>query len=177
MGYPVFPKPFIEETILSSLCLLGTLAIYWLCGGYFWTLVFSIVLCVSLLPRWIVIKNPTDNAEDEGLILGSGRSSEEGNGNPLQYSCPDNPMGRSQSQRWLSTYVGWCVSFVLLMLKHCQKLSKRQHIIVWVFVLLNCQGTLLLDTGTGNVDSKLGIIILFFRKTFVQRSKSRVNKP
>ena len=103
MGYPVFPKPFIEETILSSLCLLGTLAIYWLCGGYFWTLVFSIVLCVSLLPRWIVIKNPTDNAEDEGLILGSGRSSEEGNGNPLQYSCPDNPMGRGA---WQATVHG-----------------------------------------------------------------------
>ena len=32
------------------------------------------------------------SAGDLGLIPGSGRSSEEGNGNPLQYSCLENPM-------------------------------------------------------------------------------------
>ena len=32
------------------------------------------------------------NAGDQGLIPGSGRSPEEGNGNPLQYSCLENPM-------------------------------------------------------------------------------------
>ena len=31
---------------------------------------------------------------DRGLILGSGRSPGEGNGNPLQYSCLENPMDR-----------------------------------------------------------------------------------
>ena len=30
---------------------------------------------------------------DPGLISGSGRSTGEGNGNPLQYSCLENPMG------------------------------------------------------------------------------------
>ena len=34
------------------------------------------------------------NAGDWGLILGSGRSSGEGNDNPLQYSCLENPMDR-----------------------------------------------------------------------------------
>ena len=34
------------------------------------------------------------NAEDLGLIPGSGRSPGEGNGNPLQYSCLENPMDR-----------------------------------------------------------------------------------
>ena len=34
---------------------------------------------------------------DEGLILGSGRSHGEGNGNPLQYSCPENPLDRGAS--------------------------------------------------------------------------------
>ena len=29
---------------------------------------------------------------DAGSILGSGRSPGGGNGNPLQYSCPENPM-------------------------------------------------------------------------------------
>ena len=32
------------------------------------------------------------NAGDWGLIPGSGRSPGEGNGNPLQYSCLENPM-------------------------------------------------------------------------------------
>jgi len=32
------------------------------------------------------------NAEDLGSIPGSGRSSGEGNGNPLQYFCLENPM-------------------------------------------------------------------------------------
>ena len=32
------------------------------------------------------------NAGDQGSIPGSGRSLGEGNGNPLQYSCLENPM-------------------------------------------------------------------------------------
>ena len=32
------------------------------------------------------------NAENLGSIPGSGRSPGEGNGNPLQYSCVENPM-------------------------------------------------------------------------------------
>ena len=32
------------------------------------------------------------NAGDLGSIPGSGRSSGEGNGNPLQYSCLENPV-------------------------------------------------------------------------------------
>ena len=34
------------------------------------------------------------NAGDPGLIPGLGRSSGEGNGNPLQYSCLENPVDR-----------------------------------------------------------------------------------
>ena len=41
-----------------------------------------------------MVKNPPANAEDVGLIPGSGRSPGEGNGNPLQYSCLGNPMDR-----------------------------------------------------------------------------------
>ena len=39
-------------------------------------------------------KNPSANAGPMGSILGSGRSPGEGNGNPLQYSCLENPMDR-----------------------------------------------------------------------------------
>ena len=40
---------------------------------------------------------------DKGLISGSGRSPGEGNGNPLQYSCLENPHG----QRSLVGYSPW----------------------------------------------------------------------
>ena len=45
-------------------------------------------------PGGSVVKNPPVNAGDAGLIPGSGRSPGEGNGNPLQYSCLENPMDR-----------------------------------------------------------------------------------
>ena len=37
-------------------------------------------------------------AGDLGLIPGSGRSPAEGNGNPLQYSCLENPMDRGVTE-------------------------------------------------------------------------------
>ena len=39
-----------------------------------------------------VVKNLPANAGDLGSIPGSGRSPGEGNGNPSQYSCLENPM-------------------------------------------------------------------------------------
>ena len=41
-----------------------------------------------------MIKNSPANAGDMGSIPGSGKSPGGGNGNPLQYSCQDNPMDR-----------------------------------------------------------------------------------
>ena len=41
-----------------------------------------------------MVKASAYNAGDLGLIPGSGRSPGEGNGNPLQYSCLENPMDR-----------------------------------------------------------------------------------
>ena len=45
-------------------------------------------------PIGSVVKNPPTNAGDMGLIPESGRSLGEGNGNPLQYSRLENPVGR-----------------------------------------------------------------------------------
>ena len=45
----------------------------------------------------LVGKNPSASAGDvrgTGLIPGSGRSPAGGHGNPLQYSCLENPMDR-----------------------------------------------------------------------------------
>ena len=65
-----------------------------------------------------MVKNPPANggaAEDAGLILGSGRRPEGGNGSPLQRSCLENPMDRgawwvtvqrvAKSQTQLSTSI------------------------------------------------------------------------
>ena len=43
------------------------------------------------------------DARDAGLIPGLGRSPGEGNGNPLQYSCLENPMDRGA---WRATAHG-----------------------------------------------------------------------
>ena len=45
-----------------------------------------------------VVKNLPLNAGDAGSIPGSGRSPGEENGNPLQYSCLENPMERGAWQ-------------------------------------------------------------------------------
>ena len=42
----------------------------------------------------LAAKNPPANAGDAGSIPGLARSLGEGNGNPLQYSCLENPMDR-----------------------------------------------------------------------------------
>ena len=46
----------------------------------------------------LVVKNPPANARDVGSNPGSGRSPGEENGNPLQYSCLENPMDRGAWQ-------------------------------------------------------------------------------
>ena len=46
------------------------------------------------LPQWLINKESVCNAGDLGSIPGSGRSPGGGNGNPLQCSCPENPMDR-----------------------------------------------------------------------------------
>ena len=77
-----------------------------------WDWAFQVVL---------VVKNLCANAgdvRDAGLIPGSGRSTGGGHGNPLEYSCLENPMDRgawwamghriTESQawlKWLSTHI------------------------------------------------------------------------
>ena len=44
------------------------------------------------LPRWLSGKESACDAENLGSIPGSRRSPGGGHGNPLQYSCLENPM-------------------------------------------------------------------------------------
>ena len=51
----------------------------------------------------LVVKNPPASAGEAGSIPGLGRFPREGNGNPLQYSCLENPMARGA---WPAAVVG-----------------------------------------------------------------------
>ena len=55
---------------------------------------FPQISCHAGFPDGSDSKESGCNAGDPGLIPGLGRSPEEGNGNPLQYSCLENPMNR-----------------------------------------------------------------------------------
>ena len=54
----------------------------------------SRVIISTDLPGGSVVKNPPAKAGDVDSVPGLGRSPGEGNGNPLQYSCLENPLDR-----------------------------------------------------------------------------------
>ena len=60
-------------------------------------------LVAQMVKVALVVKNPSTNAGDPGSIPGLERCPGEGNGNPLQYSCLENPLG----QRNLAGYSPW----------------------------------------------------------------------
>ena len=64
-------------------------------------------------------KEPACDAWDPGSIPGSGRSPGEGLGNPLQYSCPENPMDRGA---WRAIVNGVAKSWTRL-----KRLSMHAH--------------------------------------------------
>ena len=67
------------------------------------------------------------NAMQPGLILVSGRSPEEGNGNPLQYSCLENSMYRGA---WWATVHGVPKSWTQLSDEHTCIQRKEKYKIV-----------------------------------------------
>ena len=85
-GTPSFPEIFVVFPDIFQCC--------------------RIVLCVTsylsyIFPGGSMVKNLPANAGDtgnEGLIPGLGKSPGEGNGNPLQYSCLENPLDRGAWQ-------------------------------------------------------------------------------
>ena len=71
-------------------------------------------ICQIGFPSSSAVKNPPTNAgdaEEVGSIPGSGRSPGEGNGNPFQYSCLENPMDRGT---WKVTVHGVAKSWTRL---------------------------------------------------------------
>ena len=78
----------------------------------------SICFLVLTPPATLVGKESAYNSGDLGSIPGLGRSPGEGNGNPLQYSCLENPIDRGA---WWATVHG--VTRVRHDLVHCLCLS------------------------------------------------------
>jgi len=68
-----------------------------------------------------VVKNPPANTGDVRSIPGLGRSPGEGNSNPLQYSCLENPMDR---RAWQTTAQGVTESDNSQLLKNNNKQKK-----------------------------------------------------
>ena len=63
-------------------------------------------------PWWLSDKESACDADDEGdvaSIPGSGTSSGGGHGNPLQYSCLENPMDRGA---WEATVHKFAMSWI-----------------------------------------------------------------
>ena len=89
-------------------------------------------------------KESACNVGDLGSIPGLGRSPGEGNGNPLQYSCLENPMDRgawwatvhgvAKSRIWLSDFTSlhstWNVHFFLV---GQYLLYMTLYVICWLF--------------------------------------------
>ena len=69
------------------------------------------------------VKASACNAEDLGLIPESERSPGEGNGNPLQYSCLENPM---DGGAWWAT-VHWVAKSQILLSNLTNLTVKKDH--------------------------------------------------
>ena len=72
-----------------------------------------------------MVKNPSANAGDLGLIPGSGRSPGERNGNPLQYSCLENPMDRGA---WRAADHGVTETHTCVLILSKKKNNNNEHI-------------------------------------------------
>ena len=107
-----------------------------MCGAFKWQnafdlrcklqiLFFHVLTCMCRgIPGGSEVKASACNAGDLASIPGLGRSPGEGNGNPLQYSCLENPMdggawwatvhGVAKSQTWLSDFTSLHFTSLLL---------------------------------------------------------------
>ena len=87
----------------------------------------------EIFPGGSEVKAFACNVGDLGSIPGSGRSSGEGNGNPLQYSCLENPM---DGRAWWATVHRVAKSWTRLKRLHLHFISPiMKRTSLWVLVL------------------------------------------
>ena len=106
LDFVCFPFPYISFASKWPMTLT-----YDLPGSVRPTLRFSNIYILLGFPCSSNGKESACNAGGLGSIPGSGRSSGEGNGNPLQYSCLEKPMDRGA---WRATVCGISKSWTQL---------------------------------------------------------------
>ena len=98
------------------------------------------------------VKASACNSGDLGSIPGSGRSPGEGNGNPLQYSCLENPMDRGA---WWATVHGAAKSQTLLS-DFTFSVPTKVHIVqtmVFPVVMYGCENWIIKKTEHQRTDA------------------------
>ena len=130
-----------------------------------WLLVASLVV--------LVVKNPppanAGDIIDKGSIPHQGRSPGEGNGNPLQYSCLENPMDRGT---WRGTFHGVVKSWTRLkrLIMHVNDVFAS----VWAVYNFELPGKTRKDYGCRRHATVLGIKIPRICTTLGQRETVRL---
>ena len=92
-----------------------------------------------MLPRWFN-NNLLANIGNPGLIPGSGKSPGGGHGNPLQYSCLENPIDRgawrasvhgvAKSQTWLSVHIVYIIYHMYVVILE-KEMAAHSSILAW----------------------------------------------
>ena len=117
-GYslPIFVFCFLDSAAFGWFSSFNLYAL-WTESYYFFRLLGSVGL-----PWWLSSKESVCNAGGSGSIPGLGRFPREGNGNPLQYSCQENPMDRGA---WRATVPGVAKSWTQL--KRLNTQAQQNH--------------------------------------------------
>ena len=87
-----------------------------------------IYICASF-PGGLDSKASACNAGNLDSIPGLGRSTGEGNGNPVQYSCLENPM---EGGAWWATVNG--------VIKSWTRLSDLTSLHIYIYICINLRG-------------------------------------
>ena len=137
-SYPPF-RLWVCESALNTFCSTALLGLFLHCPRWAWA---SQVM--------LVVKNLPTNAgdiRDAGSIPGSERSSEEGNGTPLQYSWLENSMGgeawwatvheAAKSQTQLSD---WAHTVALFLSLRSSMMFSTVAAVMYCYSLTSCEG-------------------------------------
>ena len=110
------------------------------------------------------------NVEDLALIPGSGRSPGERNGNPLQYSCLENPMDRGA---WQATVHGVAeldmTEWLTLSLSACNTRYHTSHKVArWLYQASQAISLSLCLVGTTKYEQKHLYLQVFIRLALIR---------
>ena len=117
------------------------------------------------------VKHLAYNAGDLGSILGLGRSSGEGSGNPLQYSCLENPMDR---RAWWAT-VHWITESDTTERLHFHFIFSKTHFFLDFFLSSIIFSIVLLLISALIFISSLRLMLAFICSSFSDYFRCKVS--